>query len=158
MTINAKLDIISLYQLRKVNRWVRAKLMNGYYIKRVGWMMCLMLLIGVGCADLPVRTVKTYHSDYRAAVQASSEALQNLEFRILKEESDELNTKLLARRPNGTPVTVEVKRIDQNFTQVAVATGAGVYRLLGSNVSDQIHGFIRKQLMISPSSIKWPEE
>jgi len=27
-----------------------------------------------------------------------------------------------------------------------VATGAGVYRLLNSNVSDQIHGFIREKL------------
>lgn len=146
MTIDAKLDIISPYQLRKVNRWVIAKLMNGYYIKRTGWIMCLLLFVGAGCADLPVRTVKTYHSDYRAAVQASSDALQKLEFRILKEESDELNTTFLARRQNGTPVTVEVKRVDQNFTQVAVATGAGVYRLLNSGVSDQIHGFIREKL------------
>jgi len=120
--------------------------MNRFDIKPTGWIMGLMLLISAGCADLPVRTVKTYHSDYRVAVQASSDALQNLEFRILKKESDELNTKFLARRPNGTPVTVEVKRIDQNFTQVAVATGAGVYRLLNSNVSDQIHGFIREKL------------
>jgi hypothetical protein len=120
--------------------------MNCFYIKRAGWMMGLVLLISAGCADLPVRAAKTYHSDYRAAVQASSDALRNLEFQILKEESDELITIFLARRPNGTPVTVEVRRIDQNFTQVAVATGAGVYRLLNRNVSDQIHGFIREKL------------
>lgn len=120
--------------------------MNCSYIKRAGMTMCLMLLTGAGCADLPVRSTKTYHSDYRAAVQASSEALENLEIQILKKVSDELNTQFLARRTNGTPVTVEVKRIDQNFTQVAVATGSGVYRLLDRNVSDQIHGFIRKKL------------
>ena len=120
--------------------------MNCFYIKRAGWVMGLILFIGAGCAEMQGRTVKTYHSDYRAAVQASSEALHNLDIPILKEVSDELKTEFLARRPNGTPVMVEVKRIDQNFTQVAVATGTGVDRFLARDVSDQIHGFIREKL------------
>ena len=92
------------------------------------------------------RTVKTYHSEYRAAVLASSDALQNLKIPVLKEVSDELKTEFLARRPNGTPVIVEVKRVDQNFTQVAVTIATGVDRFLDRGVSDQIHGFIREKL------------
>ena len=91
-------------------------------------------------------SIETYHSDYRAAVQASSEALENLEIPILQEVSDELKTEFLARRPNGTPVTVQVTRIDENFTQVSVATGAGVDRFLDREVSNQIHGFIRRKI------------
>lgn len=120
--------------------------MNCLHIKCAGWMACLSLLIGAGCAELPIRSTKTYHSGYGAAVQASSEALQRLEILILREVSDELKTEFLARRANGKPVTVEVTRVDQNFTQVSVSTGAGVDRFLNTQVSRQIHGFIRGKL------------
>ncbi len=116
------------------------------YIRVAVGLICLLLGVGAGCAQMQGRAVETYHSDYGATVQASSEALQNLEIPILKEVSDELKTEILARRPNGTPVTVKVTRIDQNFTQVSVATGAGVDRFLDKEVSNQIHGFIRRKL------------
>jgi hypothetical protein len=120
--------------------------MHCLHLKMTLWMICLSLFVGAGCARLQGRAVETYHSDYRTAVQASSDALQNLDIPVLKEVSDELKTEFLARRPNGTPVTVEVTRVDQNFTQVSVATGAGVDRFLDREVSNQIHGFIRKRL------------
>ena len=92
------------------------------------------------------RSINTYHSDYRATVQASSDALWNLEILILKEVSDELKTEFLARRPDGTPVTVMVTWVDQNFTRVSVSTGNGVDRYLDREVSNQIQGFIRGRL------------
>ena len=120
--------------------------------------MCLMLLIGAGCAELQGKSVKTYHSKYNVAVQASEDALKKLEIMILKSVSDDLRTDILARRADGTPVTVEVKRVDRNFTRVSIVTGTGVSPQLNREASVQIHEFIRKQLMISPSSItKWPE-
>ena len=120
--------------------------MKRLYFKSAIWLMGLLLTLSAGCAQLRGRTIETYHSDYRATVQASSEALENLDIPILKEVSDELKTEFLARRPNGTPVTVQVTRIDQNFTQVSVATGAGVDRILDREVSNQIHGFIRQKI------------
>lgn len=109
--------------------------------------LCLSVLLFVGgCAEIQGKSIKTYHSDYRAAVQASSDALKNLEIPILEEVSDELKTRYLARRPNGIPVTVEVTRVDQNFTQVVVRTGAGIDPYLNRDVSMQIHGFIRGRL------------
>ena len=114
------------------------------------------LLTG-GCAELQGKLIKTYQSQYNAAVQASMDALVNLEISILAENADELGTEILARRGDGTPVTVEVKRVDRNFTQVAVVTGSGVARYLDKNVSDQIHEFIRKQLVKPSNGIKWPE-
>ena len=134
------------------------QMMNCSYIIRLGWMMGLILLIGTGCAELQGKSVKTYQSKYNAAVQASEEALKELEILILNSVSDDFRTDILARRADGTPVTVEVKRVNRHFTQVAIVTGTGIAPQLNRQASDQIHEFIRKQLMISPSSItKWPE-
>jgi Protein of unknown function (DUF3568) len=110
-------------------------------------MICLVVsMIAGGCAEIQGKLIKTYHSEYRAAVQASSEALENLEIPVLEEVSDELTTKFLARRPNGIPVTVEVTRVDQYFTRVAVRTGDGIDRYTDKDISMQIQGFIRKRL------------
>ncbi len=108
--------------------------------------MALTATLLTGCAQMQGRATQTYHSDYGTAVQASSDALQNLEIPILREVSDELKTEFLARRPNGTPVTVEVIRVDLNFTRISISTGAGIDRFLDKEVLDQIHGFIRGRL------------
>jgi putative NIF3 family GTP cyclohydrolase 1 type 2 len=110
-----------------------------------------------GCAELQGKSVKTYQLQYNAAVQASTDALENLEILILNKEVDELGTAILARRADGTPVTVEVERVDRNFTRVAVVTGSGVARYLDKNVSEQIHEFIRKQLIKPSAVIQQPE-
>ena len=130
---------------QEAGRTMRKKI-NSRYIAIIICIVGLSLLAVASCAELQGRTVQTYNSDYRVAVQASSEALQNLKIPVLKKVSDELKTEFVARRPNGKPVTVEVRRIDENFTQVSVATGAGVDRFLHREVSNQIHGFIRKKL------------
>jgi hypothetical protein len=120
--------------------------------------ICLVVsLLTGGCAELQGKSVKTYQLQYNAAVQASTDALKYLEMSILNEKTDELRTEILARRGDGTPVTVEVKRVDRNFTQVAIGTGAGVARYLDKDVSDQIHEFIRQQLTKPSKDIKLPE-
>jgi len=132
----------------------------GYYnyMKSLFLIICLsVLLLTGGCAELQGKLIKTYQLQYNEAVQASTDALENLEISILTEKGDELGTEILARRGDGTPVTVEVKRVDRNFTQVAVVTGTGVARYLDKNVSDQIHEFIRKQLVKPSNGAKWPE-
>ena len=127
-------------------------------MKSVFLIICLSVsLLTGGCAELQGKSVKTYQLQYNAAVQASTDALEYLEMSILNEKTDELRTEILARRGDGTPVTVEVKRVDRNFTQVAVGTGAGVARYLDKDVSDQIHEFIRQQLTKPSKDIKWPE-
>lgn len=128
------------------------------YMKSAFLIICLSVsVLAGGCAELQGKSVKTYQLEYNAAVQASEDALKNLELYILNAETDELRTEILARRADGTPVFVEVKRLDRNFTQVAVGTGTGVARYLDKNVSDQIHEFIRKQLVRPSKGIKWPE-
>jgi hypothetical protein len=99
-----------------------------------------------GCAVIQGKSIETYNAEYRATVQASAEALAHMEIPIFDEVSDELKTEFLARRPDGTPVEVEVKRIDKNFTQVSVGTGGRVDRYLDPETANQIHGFIRGRL------------
>jgi hypothetical protein len=120
--------------------------------------ICLSVsLLSGGCAELQGKSVKTYQLQYNAAVQASTDALKYLQMSILNENTDELGTEILARRGDGTPVTVEVKRVDRNFTQVAVGTGAGVARYRDKDVSNQIHEFIRQQLTKPSRDIQSPD-
>jgi hypothetical protein len=119
--------------------------------------ICLCISMIPGCAVIQGKSTRTYQLEYNAAVQASADALENLEIYILNEESDRLGTEILARRADGSPIMVEVKRVDRNFTQVAVSSGSGVDRFLDRDVSDQIHEFIRKQLVKPSKGIKWPE-
>lgn len=107
--------------------------------------MDLCICIISGCATIEGKTI-TYHSEYQTTVAASADALKHIKIPILEEVSDELKTEFLARRPDGTPVIVKVIRVDLNFTQVSVRTGAGVARYWDKQVSDQIHGFIRGRL------------
>lgn len=131
--------------------------MTNLKIKNVILTAGLCVCVSTGCADIQGKSARTYQLEYNAAVQASADALEHLEIYILDKESDKLSTEILARRGNGKPVTVEVKRVDANFTQVAVSSGAGVDRFLDMKVSDQIHEFIRKQLVRPSKGVKWPE-
>ena len=114
-------------------------------------------LLAGGCAELQGKSLQTYQLQYNDAVKASRSALQNLEISILNVEADELKTNILARRGDGTPVTVEVKRVDRNFTQIVVGTGTGVERYLSKDVLSQIHEIIRKQVTGSSNGVTRPE-
>ena len=131
--------------------------MTDLKIKNVILTACLCVAMSTGCAVIQGKSARTYQLEYNAAVQASTDALKHLEIYILEEASDQLKTEILARRADGKPVTVEVKRVDRNFTQVAVAIGSGIDRFLDRKVSDQIHEYIRKQLVKPSKGIKWPE-
>ena len=127
-------------------------------MKYAFFIICLSVsLMAGGCAELQGKAVQTYQMQYNDAVEASTGALQNLEISILDVKADELKTDILARRGDGTPVTVEVKRVDRNFTQVAVGTGGGVDRYLSKDVLAQIHEFIRKQMARPPNNVQSPE-
>ena len=101
-----------------------------------------------GCAVIQGRFIKTYESEYHDTVQASSDTLKNLKIPVTEEMSDELKTVINAQRFDGTPVTIEVVRIDRNLTEVSVSTGAGV--VPDKRVSTQIHEFIGENLIQQP--------
>lgn len=97
-----------------------------------------------GCAVIQGNLTKTYESEYHNTVQASSDTLKNLKIPVTEKMSDELKTVMNAKRFDGTPVSIEVVRINQNLTEVSVRTGKGV--VLDKRVSTQIHEFINENL------------
>ncbi|UCE54563.1 MAG: DUF3568 family protein [Desulfobacterales bacterium] len=98
-----------------------------------------------GCAVIQGKLIKTYDSEYHDTVRASSDTLKNLKIPVTEKMSDELKTVINAKRFNGTPVTIEIVRIDRNLTEVSVRTGVGV--VWDKRVSTQIHEFINENLI-----------
>jgi hypothetical protein len=64
---------------------------------------CLFVALIIGCAVIQGKSTRTYQLEYNAAVQASTDALEDLEIHILDEKSDRLKTDILARRADGNP-------------------------------------------------------
>ena len=114
-------------------------------IKYVILIICLCLFVITGCAAIQGKMTKSYESEYHNTVRASSDTLKNLKIPVTEKKSDELKTVMNARRFDGTPVTIEVVRINRDLTEVSVRTGEGV--ALDNRVSKQIHEFIGENLI-----------
>lgn len=106
--------------------------------------LCLFMI--TGCAAIQGNLTKSYESEYHNTVKASSDTLKNLEIPVTEKLSDGLKTVLNAKRFDGTPVTIEVVRVNQNLTEVLVRTGKGL--VLDKRVSTQIHEFIGENLTL----------
>jgi outer membrane protein OmpA-like peptidoglycan-associated protein len=112
---------------------------------------CAAAVIGMGAAGtagafsyFTGKLTKTYESEYHDTVRASSDTLQKLKIPIAETISDELKTEINARRFDGTPVAIEIVRMDQDHTQVSVRTGS--FGLWDKRVSEQIQGYIDQDL------------
>jgi outer membrane protein OmpA-like peptidoglycan-associated protein len=111
---------------------------------------CALAVIGIGAAGAGAfayfngKLTKTYESEYHDTVRASSATLEELKIPISETLADELKTEIKAKRPDDTPVAIEVVRIDREHTQVSVRTGSlGVW---DKRVSEQIHSYINEML------------
>jgi outer membrane protein OmpA-like peptidoglycan-associated protein len=122
----------------------------GYGSASPVWGVCLVLLLLVGCATMPGGSVETYPSDYKTTVQASNDTLEELKIPITETIEDGLKTTFKARRADGTPVVVQVVRIDRNSTEVSVRTGS--VGIGDKRVATQINEFIHERLDPSISS------
>ncbi|MGD8739586.1 MAG: DUF3568 family protein, partial [Desulfobacterales bacterium] len=113
-------------------------------------------MIGLGAAGAGAaayfngKLTKTYESEYHDTIEASSATLENLKIPITETVKDELKTEIKARRPDGTPIAVEIIRIEQDLTQVSVRTGS--LGLWDKRVSEQIQGYISQNLNRSPTA------
>ena len=115
---------------------------------------CAVALIGIGAAGAGSaayfngKLTKTYESEYHQTVRASSTTLEELKIPKTETIADELKTEIKAARPDGTPVTIEILRIEEGLTQVSVRTGSlGIWN---KRVSEQIHGYINQNLNQRP--------
>jgi len=104
--------------------------------------LCLFVL--AGCAALQVGSIKTYPAEYHKTVQASSDTLEELKMPVIETIADGLKTTLKAKRPDGTPVVVNVVRIDRNSTEVSVRAGNVPFG--DKRVASQINEIIYERL------------
>ena len=110
---------------------------------------CAVAVIGIGAGAGAVayfngKLTKTYESEYHQIVRAAKDTLQKLKIPITKSVADELKTEIQAKRSDGTPVTIEVVRIDRHHSNVSVRIGN--VGLKERRVSEQIHGYIDRKL------------
>jgi outer membrane protein OmpA-like peptidoglycan-associated protein len=123
---------------------------------------CAVAVIGIGAAGagafayLNGKLTKTYESEYHETIRASSDTLERLKIPVKETIADELKTDIKAVRPDGTPVTIEIVRIDPTHSQVSVRTGS-----LGTwdrRVSQQIQGYIDEALRPKTAGDETPSE
>jgi outer membrane protein OmpA-like peptidoglycan-associated protein len=111
---------------------------------------CAIAVIGIGAAGAGAfayfngKLTKTYKSEYHDTVRASSATLQELKIPKTETIADALKTQINAKRVDGTPIVIEIIRIEKNLTQVSVRTGSlGVW---DKRISEQIHHYINQNL------------
>lgn len=115
---------------------------------------CAVAVIGIGAAGAGAaayfngKLTKTYKTEYHETVQASSATLDDLKIPITETIKDELKTEINARRPDGTPIAIEITRIEQDLTQVSVRTGT--LGFWDKRVSEQIQDYLNQNLNRRP--------
>ncbi len=110
---------------------------------------CAVALLGVGAGAATAAYVmgeltQTYESSHAEAVQASTDALGALKIAVVERGGDERQTTLKARQADGSPVEIDIKRIDAKRTEIGIRTGhVGVW---DQQASRKIHDMIGERL------------
>lgn len=110
---------------------------------------CAVALLGAGAGAAATAYVmgeqtRTYGAGYAQAVRASTEALEALKIPVTGKAGDELKTVITARRPDKTPVEIDIVRIDEKQTGIGVRTG--YVGLWDQRTSRRIHDMIGERL------------
>ena len=113
---------------------------------------CAVGVIGVGAGVGAITYIngqlqKTYEADYQESVQVSMETLDLLKIQVTDKVAGELKTTIKAERPDGTPVTLYVERIEEGLTRVGVRTGTVGIGIRNKQASEQIQDVIGRDLM-----------
>jgi OOP family OmpA-OmpF porin len=110
---------------------------------------CAVALLGIGAGTATAAYVggeltRTYDSDYAEAIRASADTLAALKIPVAERAGDKRQTAIKARRPDGTPVAIDIERIDEKRAEIGVRTGhVGIW---DHTASQQIHDMIGERL------------
>jgi outer membrane protein OmpA-like peptidoglycan-associated protein len=135
--------------------------MNRFYTRHMGLALALLssaltagcaaaligagLAAGVGAAAYVGGEVsQTYAHGYAEAIAASSTTLEELKIPVAEKGGDGLTTALKARRHDGTPVEIEIVKLNEKSSKIGVRTG--VVGFWDQAVSRQIQDGIGERL------------
>jgi hypothetical protein len=110
---------------------------------------CIALVVGAGAgagtfAYVDGKLSRTYHADYQTTYKVCKGILADMKQPVLKEETDGIQTTIESKRFDGTPMTITVRIIDPEWTEVSVRTGhIGVWK---KQISKQFQEFVAERL------------
>ena len=113
---------------------------------------CIALLAGAGAgagaayAYVDGQLSRTYKAKYEKIYEICKSILKDMKQPVLEEKTDGIQTTIDSKRADETPMTVTVRIIDSDWTEVSVRTGfLGVWK---KEISAQFHEFIAERLQI----------
>jgi hypothetical protein len=110
---------------------------------------CIAVVVGAGAgagtfAYVDGQLSRTYHASYEKTYAVIQGILADLKQPILEEKTDGTQTTIRSERSDGTPMSVRVRIIDPEWTEVSVRTGhIGVWK---KQISEQFHEFIAERI------------
>ena len=110
---------------------------------------CIALVIGAGAgagtfAYFDGQLSRTYEAKYDKPYEVCKSILKDLKQPILEEKTDGIQTTIKSQRTDETPMTVKVRIIDPDWTEVSVRTGfSGIWK---KEISAQFHEFIAERI------------
>jgi len=110
---------------------------------------CIALVVGAGAgagafAYVDGELSRTYEAKYEKIYQICISILKDLKQPVLEETTDGIQTTIESKRSDDTPMTIKVRIIDPDWTEVSVRTGIlGVWK---KEISEQFHEFIAERL------------
>lgn len=115
---------------------------------------CAALVVGAGAGTgaytyVNGELVRTYPARYTAAMAVCTQLLQDLGMPVKEQGSDGVQTTIVAERKDGTPMTIKVKIIGLDVTEVSVRTGVVGYWNKDFSVSFQ--EYIAERLKKAPA-------
>ena len=110
---------------------------------------CIALVVGAGAgagtyAYVNGQLSRTYQANYQTTYEVCKGILEDMKQPVLEEKSDAAQTTIRSERFDKTPMTITVKIIDPEWTEVSVRTGhIGVWK---KEISEQFHDFVAARI------------
>ena len=110
---------------------------------------CIALVVGAGAgagayAYIDGQLSRTYAAKYERTYQICKNILNDMKQPVLEEKTDGIQTIIQSKRSDETPMTITVRIIDPDWTEVSVRTGfLGVWK---KEISEQFHEFVAERL------------
>jgi len=115
---------------------------------------CAALVVGAGAGGgaytyINGELVRTYPARYTAAMAVCTQLLQDLGMPVKEQSSDGIQTTIATERKDGTPMTIKVKIIGLDVTEVSVRTGVVGY--WNRDLSENFQEYIAERLKRAPA-------